>query len=448
MSPQTPIHHVRQQDVVERIGLLSKTLVPTPAVRQVIPVRIRSPTNDDYVCVGKDFIQLFEIDAEARTTLVATKSDFDAEIRSANFIGYFDTYKNEFKDTSNGPEKSIDPLDPLMGPQMLTFTLVGIAKLFFLTAAESDDGEITFKVSCVPTHNFGRPPRMYGNALAVDPRSRALAVATGENQVEICYANQAKRLSTGQQKWETGFIPVSNSRIIKLQGSILLMDFLFPSQLDPDRVVLLMIVLHDERVRPAWVEWSSSDEVESADLKLGQRLLPSKCCSISDQTVSLTNIGGELPNLLIPLKGNAAFAIATQRGLLICQNILTTSIMTYRQIVNRAATPTNYPAASYRPLWACWTRPRRGSDYDQEEDYIYLVSEDGLVYYLVFDQDAPAEGLLINHVGSLNCHVSTACAPFGKSDRDDILIAHGEFSEGCIWKASQHKHSNHAIARN
>jgi hypothetical protein len=149
----------------------------------------------------------------------------------------------------------------------------------------------------------------------------------------------------------------------------------------------------------------------------------------------LIKSAGELPNLLIPLKGNAAFVLTTGKGIRIFENILTTAIVTTGLVVQREDPPEHYPPASFNSLWSCWVRPRRGGDYE-EEDYIYMISEDGHVYYLVFEQDAPGEGVVINHVGSLECHVDSACAPFGRSDQGDVLIVQGASSAGCVWVVS------------
>lgn len=142
-----------------------------------------------------------------------------------------------------------------------------------------------------------------------------------------------------------------------------------------------------------------------------------------------------MPNLLIPLKGNAAFVLATSRGIWIFENILTQFAVTTSLIIDREDPPEHYPPSSFDPLWSRWVRPRRGTEYD-EEDYIYLISEDGNVYYLVFEQDTPREGVVINYVGSLRCHVDSACAPFGKSDQGDIFVVQGASSTGCVWMVS------------
>lgn len=293
MSPQPRSqdareHKAQQQTVQDRIGLLSMTLAPTPTIRQIIPARLRSPTKDDFVCISTDFIQLFEIDSEGHPHHVATKDDFDGEIVGANAIGYFDPYKSELKEYPDHAIPYSNPGDALMGPQMLTFTLSNVNQLFFLTAEDSENSGIIFRVSCIPTPKFNTNQRLLGNHIAVDPRSRAIAVAAGESAVFICHANQAELLSTGQS-WDAGFLPVSKSRVVRVQGTILLMDFLYPPKHDPDRVILLMITVHDKVVRPAWVEWSHSDDVKSAESKLGHRILSRMCSAFPCVALLTTN---------------------------------------------------------------------------------------------------------------------------------------------------------------
>lgn len=142
-----------------------------------------------------------------------------------------------------------------------------------------------------------------------------------------------------------------------------------------------------------------------------------------------------MPNLLIPLKGNAAFVLATSRGILIFESILTQFAITTSLKIDRVDPPEHYPPSSFDPLWSKWIRPRRDGEFD-EADYIYLISEDGHVYYLVFDQEAPREGVVIIYIGSLRCHVDSACAPFGKSDKGDIVVVQGASSTGCVWMVS------------
>ncbi|KAI5235705.1 hypothetical protein E4T43_09091 [Aureobasidium subglaciale] len=416
MSPQQPLSETRQQESHGRIGLLSRTLVPTPAIRWILPARIRSPIKDDYLCIGRDFIQLWEVESEVNINLIATKHDFDGDIGGANIIGYFDSYESEFRKDSEEANNRSDDSEAPMGPQMLTFTLVNSKLLYFLTASENKNGEVIFKLSCIPIPKFTSPPRMIGNPVAVDPRSRALAVAAGERDVFICYTNPASLLSSGTQRWDNGFFPVSEVRVAHVEGTILLMDFLYPPGHDQDRVVLLMIVLYRGIVRPTWAEWSYSDEHKTADMRLGQRIY-------SDS---------ELPHMLIPLKGDAAFILATKKGITTFEHILTTAILSTRQGIDKTDPPRDYPPSTNKPAWAHWVRPRRNVEYE-EEDYIYLISEDGNVYYVIFVQESPAEGVVINHVGSLKCHVDSACAPFGRSAQGDILIAHGASSEGCVW---------------
>jgi hypothetical protein len=273
MGPQQPIQKPYGSKVQEQIGMLTRTLAQTPTIRSIIPARIRSPAKDDFLCIGRDFIQLFEIESGAHITHIATKCDFDGEIGGANVIGRFDPYESDLTEYSDDTHGFSSSSGGPMGPQMLAFTLVGTKQLFFLTASETEDNEDIFKVLCVPMPIFANPPELRCNAIAVDPYSRALAVAIGEQQVFVCYMNEPESLSSGQQNWDDGFVPVSSSQTIKnVPGTILLMDFLYPPRHDPGRLILLMIILEKGSVRPVWVEWASSDKVKSAEVRNGHKL--------------------------------------------------------------------------------------------------------------------------------------------------------------------------------
>jgi hypothetical protein len=293
MSPQQPVQDPLKGKSNEPIGVLTRTLAPTPTIRSIIPARIRSPAKDDYLCIGRDFIQLFEIESGAHVTHIATKSDFDGEIGAANVIGYFDPYESELREYPDDIDGCSNTSEGPIGPQMLVFTLIGTSQLFFLTASEAGDSEDIFKVLCVPMPTFINPPRVHGNAIAVDPYSRALAVAIGEHKVFVCYVKQAGLLSSGQQKWDDGFVPVSSSQTIKdVPGTILLMDFLYPPRHDPDRLILLMIVLHDGVIRPVWVEWSNSDKVRTAEVKQGHRIFLRKLRFVGTRSDVADQISG------------------------------------------------------------------------------------------------------------------------------------------------------------
>jgi hypothetical protein len=301
MGPQQPTQDSSRSNVHEQIGLLWKTLAQTPTIRSIIPARIRSPAKDDFLCIGRDFIHLYEIEPGAHVTHIATKSDFDAEIASANVFGHFDQYESELHDNSDDTHSCGSSSEGPMGPQMLAFTLIKTQQLFFLTASGPEDGEDIFKVLCVPMPTFVNQPQLRSNAIAVDPYSRALAVAIGEEQIFVCYKEKPESLSSGQQKWDDGFVPVSSSQTIKgVRGRILLMDFLYPPKDDPGRLILLMIVLDQTIIKPLWVEWSSFDADKSAEIIPGHRILLCKRLFIMNQSEIADLISGRNSQPLDP----------------------------------------------------------------------------------------------------------------------------------------------------
>lgn len=301
MGPQRPTQDPSRNKVDEQIGLLWRTLAQTPTIRSIIPARIRSPAKDDFLCIGRDFIHLYEIESGAHVTHIATKSDFDGEIGSANVFGRFDPYESELREYPDDTHSCSGSSEGPMGPQMLAFTLIETQQLFFLTASGAEDDGDIFKVLCVPMPMFVNPPQLRSNAIAVDPYSRALAVAIGEHQVFVCYVNEPDSLSSGQQKWDDGFVPVSSSQTIKcVPGRILLMDFLYPPKDDPGRLILLMIVLDKQIIKPVWVEWSSSDAVKSAEVTPGHKILLCKQLFIMSQSEIADQISGRNSQPLNP----------------------------------------------------------------------------------------------------------------------------------------------------
>ena len=272
-------------EAAKRMGVLLKTLALPPTIQKVVPARVRSKNKDDFFFIGKDFIHLNEIDHEGNVTHIATKDDFDCSILSANTIGHFDAVKNELDDYEDDIDaRSMCSDGPKMAPQMLALVL-DTSQLVFLTVHESEDGltslDINYHASSIELPTYTPEARRLGKHLAVDPQSRAIAVAAGEDNLFFCSAKEAEKLETGQ-RWDVGFLPVSSSRNFHLpqhlpQSTILLMDFLPPPKETPDQVLLLLIVLQDRDVRPVLIEWSHDGDVQSATFKIHQRILSRKC---------------------------------------------------------------------------------------------------------------------------------------------------------------------------
>jgi len=263
-----PINGVEQiranaRNAYPSVGLLNKTLSLSPAVRWALPARIRHKDKDDLVVVGDDFIQIHQIETDGRLTHVATKSDFDCLIFSAKVFG--DPLDDKDGKPDNDSNHDIKPehhemdnqssrATTMLPPQCLVLTLQN-QHMVFMFASEDSEGSINFNMcSYVPLPSWPSPTKRPGKHLAIDPKSRAIAVAAPEGKV-ILYS--AQPIDTDAQ-WGVGFLPVSSEIPIKTPGAIMCMDFLHPSESDPDHVILVVLVVDRGKTRMYIIDWENS----------------------------------------------------------------------------------------------------------------------------------------------------------------------------------------------
>lgn len=264
------------------LGLLTKTLAGSPVVRWILPARIRNRRKDDLVFVGEDYIHIKEISEEGHLQHVATKADFGCRIMSAKVIGNVDDLdgvnenhkghvKTEDEEMTDGcPTKNLPP-------QMLVLALE-TQQLLFMFAWEDSSGSVNFDLaSSIPLPAFPIASQQLGKYLAVDPRSRAVAVAAAQDNVYIYSGKPMERLNNGTATWDKGFLPVSSERQLKkIKGVVLHMDFLYPPNDDPDHIILLLVVMKDRRLTLRRIEWLYSSDVHEAHIHPSQKLSKGK----------------------------------------------------------------------------------------------------------------------------------------------------------------------------
>ena len=254
---------MRGQNAYPSVGLLNKTLALSPVIRWALPARIRHKNKDDLVLIGDNFIQIHQIETDGRLTHVATKSDFDCLISSAKIFGdSLDDEHGEFEDDVDHDIKSehheMDSQSsrgtPILPPQCLVMTLQN-EHMVFIFACEDSKGSINFNMwSYVPLPGSPSPTKRHGKHLAIDPKSRAIAVAASEGQVALY---SAQPIDTNAQ-WGVGLLPVSSERHVPTPGTILCMDFLHPSESDPDHVILVVLVIERGKTRMYIIDWAYS----------------------------------------------------------------------------------------------------------------------------------------------------------------------------------------------
>lgn len=177
-------------------GLLTRTLVESPVFKSIIPARIRHASKNDVVFVRDRSILVKEIRKEgplsehARIDDVAIKNDFDSSIRAARILGLprveeasepipkgIDAIIKQ--EPTGSPKPSREPaLEPELSPHILALTLESM-KLVFLCAFHQGE-EVHFLSTYRHLPHARTHSEQLGEHLAVDPASRAMAVAANE----------------------------------------------------------------------------------------------------------------------------------------------------------------------------------------------------------------------------------------------------------------------------
>lgn len=176
------------------IGLLTRTLVDSPVIKLIIPARIRHVSRNDVVFVRERSVEIKELcnhGSEGESSYlreIAIKNDFDSPIRAARIFGM----PRSFEKLQSGIEAIVKrestPMScedivprPQLPPQILVLTLESM-KLVFLFAFHDENGHVRFQSSYRNLASIGRSSRsqQLGEHIAVDPRSRAMAVAANE----------------------------------------------------------------------------------------------------------------------------------------------------------------------------------------------------------------------------------------------------------------------------
>ncbi|KAF4301921.1 Cleavage/polyadenylation specificity factor A subunit [Botryosphaeria dothidea] len=415
---QTPFRPPMEQPVV---GLLSRSVLQSPVVNWIIPARVRNREKNDVVFIGEDFIQLKEILPNAHLEHVSTKADFGSRIRAARVFG-------EPRKFIHPPmtEKAQIPMEmdwnEAVPPQLLVLTLES-QELLFLFARPQKDGTVEWKESCIPLSPDASLLEQPGKHLAVDPRSRALAVGASESSIFIYAAKPMPDLRNNFDHDTHNWTPLKSERPVAIPGTILKMEFLYPEPDDERHVILLVIYSRDGKTRMSCYEWDHRQGlshirpvVEGFPLHHNQRN----------------------PQLLIPLQHGPSFILAGHVEIYLHQEIMTGNPKRSSVSLSKEEGP-RYPGNSRRfPTWTSWARTGRNWIWNnKQEENFYLVREDGVVHYM---QVNSRSGALTSKAGHFMCNVASAFASLDVGyylDTPDVLVTAGDMSPGEIVKIGQ-----------
>ncbi|KAH7051991.1 mono-functional DNA-alkylating methyl methanesulfonate N-term-domain-containing protein, partial [Macrophomina phaseolina] len=307
-------------------------------------------------------------------------------------------------------------------PQLLVLTLES-QELLFLFARPQRDGTVEWKESCIPLSPDASLLEQPGKHLAVDPRSRALAVGASESSIFIYAAKPMPELRNNFHHDTQNWTPLKSERPVAIPGTILKMEFLYPEPDDEHHVILLVIYSRDGKTRMSCYEWDHRQGlshirpvVEGFPLHHNQRN----------------------PQLLIPLQHGPSFVLAGHVEIYLHQEIMTGNPKRSSVSLSKEEGP-RYPGNSQRfPTWTSWARTGRNWIWNnKQEENFYLVREDGVVHYM---QVNSRSGALTSKAGHFMCNVASAFASLDVGyylDTPDVLVTAGDMSPGEIVKIGQ-----------
>ncbi|PGH03778.1 hypothetical protein AJ80_08648 [Polytolypa hystricis UAMH7299] len=393
-------------------GLLSRTVVQCPMIQWVLPARLRHSLHNDVIFVGETFIQIKELMEEGHLEDVTTKCDFDSKIVSATVVGrrYEMTLETQIQHGARGGTSSGPELEDWL-PQVLVLVLAS-KEVIFLGRTEDPHGTSAFVHAQCPLPADVSSLEQYGRHIAIDPRSRAMAISAASEFFGIFSLKPLSAIHSGLREGATS--PIQEERFFRVGGDIIAMEFLYPPAEDDDRAILLLIVSKCAGVFLSCYEWKTSEGLRSVRLKVSDEKLPSDA---------------QIPSLVMPLRRDTAFMLVYPGFALRYNNIMHGNATVRSPFLDKES-----PTGTNTLEWTAWARPWRNHNRKEIYDDIYLCREDGSVLYL----EAKIEGQLdlVHSVGNLGCTVDTGFAILsGGRASGDLLVAAGSMSHGGLFSA-------------
>jgi hypothetical protein len=385
------------------IGIYTRTVTRSPVVRWILSARIRSSAYDDVIFVGEDFVQVKQLSETHNLVDIAVKQDFDARIRAASVLDV----DISSSDRDDGVKQESDAV--LRPSQILVLTLDS-NELLFLYVDHQDGNEPRFNHEARSLPAFARMVMQPGAHLAVDPRSRAIATAAYEREV-ILYSIKPRLVIMNALQAHLSWDPVSVEQPIAISGVIQAVEFLHPPNSDDEHIILMLLVVDEQKIKAIWLDWKALEGPHHAQLQPGHVL----------------DLDHTLPCLLVPI-ADTAFLLASGESVTHWRNLV--SGFAISEPLISTPEPPAFPGNSANlPLWTGWSRPRRASQFHLGYDGIYLLREDGLLFLVECTAAAPPRLIFI---ATLGLHHSSAIGSYVISHDHDIVVVGGGMSVGLV----------------
>lgn len=419
------------------LGILTKTSIRSSVINRIIPARIRHKTKNDVLFISANSVTIKEAKGDYTLEELATKSDFDSPIKSARIIGekreltkHDHSFKvlekkehwihinedNHFLDEADYPDRAA-VYQRQLPPHILVLALESNRLVFLcVVSGKSEHLELFWSQKALPAPTS--PLQGLGEFIAVDPKSRAMAVAAHEERAYV-YLLKSMDEMRADFKEKSRLGPIREEKLILLDGRVLKMEFLHPPEGESNRIILLFVVAKNNKSELVWYDWN-------ADIHLHQSQLRSNKMPLHPDE--------ELPLLLIPLMKKTAFILVCEKRMVLIKNILTGSCHRFFHRLAAEQEPQEPGSSLRRPIWVQWARPLRSKILRPNEENILLCREDGIVQYMVIDHSIKQMIDSNHNVGRLGVNVNTSFATVDLGVyTEDLLVAGGDESNGGLW---------------
>ncbi|OQU97876.1 hypothetical protein CLAIMM_03750 isoform 1 [Cladophialophora immunda] len=413
--------------IQDRVGILSRTLGSSSSIRWILPARIRSPSNNDVVFVGPTFVQLHEFKDSGQLVVVTAKLDFgttitDAKIISAELksVPIVDAILKQERDQELFSIRG-QPVGDSEPPQILVL-ITKDNELIYVYAHKDAVGDVKLVFAKRPFLGGVDLPSRECRDLAIDPESRALAVASPSGYFGLFKLRCVDEIKAEIDTWDpldpASFRPSEEQRFIQVAGKILMMSFLRSPEGDPTKVVLLLLVYSGDAepgTHQYLYKWDTRQPL--------QTIQPMSCSGRKLRE-------DQLPLMLIPSTRAFSYIVVMAAGISYYENVQSSQM---KRVYCRCLDNINTNLE-----WVQWVRPRRHSQYLERCDDIVILREDGLLKNFLIDKTSSTKFSTNNTIGHLGFSVDTAfCMLSGPpTTGGDIIIVGGSLTDGGVFHVS------------
>ncbi|KAL1651731.1 hypothetical protein SLS61_005394 [Didymella pomorum] len=414
---------------VPGFGILSRTVLPSPLYKFVLPANIRHKDLNDVVLVGEDSVQLHEIHDYGHLRHVSVKSNFSGRVLTARVFG--DPREVRVRRTVGSPlpkrqttsraKNSPAPTSGQSLPSEVIVLTLTSRTLMFLWAQHSAAGRTIFQQKTVKLPAGSSRFDRLGQYLAVDPKCRALAVAAYEGRFMLYKTKPMKAWRTELQDG-ANTTPIEDERMISVEGRIMHMEFMSTAATKDDyHVVLLFVVAHQGLTKLTCFDWDCRFDLDTATART--------------ERVSV-DLDDQNPSLLIPLKRSPDFLLMFDTHVSVYKDVLSGAPQrTAIRIPNHILLPLRPGETANRPQWTQWDRAPRNPDFPKES--FYIAREDGRVMYA---EQGPAGAVDMDDAGEWPYRIDQAfaCVNVDNSESSqsypDVLMAGAAGNDGLLCK--------------